>query len=109
MFSLLLLPVLLAAACEKAYQPPTYIETDGVKVETPKLQAVFASAPTYDQKAAVAQVAEGVRYRQYDKALAALEALSNDATLTPEQKKVVEEVTGQVKQAASKAAARAPK
>ena len=43
----------------------------------------------------------GVRYGDYNKALAELDKLANNASLTEPQKKIVSEVTEQVKKAAA--------
>jgi hypothetical protein len=80
------------------------MEVNGVKVDMPKLEESFASA-SEEQKAKLTDVTSGIRYGQYTKAMMALEQLSGDTTLTPEQKQNVTTVFEQVKQLASKAPA----
>jgi hypothetical protein len=74
-------------------------------VDLPKLQAAFATASP-ELQTLVSEVAQGLRYSDYTRALPALEKLANAPGLTEPQKKVVAEVTEGVKALASKAPAR---
>ena len=66
-------------------------------------QQAFPS-PTLEQQLIIAKVSQGIRYRMYPNALAALTQLSGDASLTGAQKKAVNDKIEQVKQEISKAA-----
>jgi hypothetical protein len=67
----------------------------------PKLRAAFPT-PAKEASDAITQVQFGLRYGNYIKALEALDALVNVPSLTEDQKKVVNEVIDQVKQAINK-------
>ena len=98
----LLAGVLALAGCGKPPPPPPVQQ--GVTIDLPKLKEAFAKASPELQSAA-AEVARGVRYGEFPAAMAALEKIANAPGLTEPQKKIVSEVTEQVKQVASKAAA----
>ena len=80
----------------------------GVAIDLPKLSEAFASA-TPELQNTVMAVASGVRYGEHASALAALDKLAQAPGLTDAQKKIVSEVTEQVKQVASKAPAPPPR
>jgi hypothetical protein len=69
-----------------------------------KFRAAFPS-PTPEQRDNFAKACDGVRYGLYPNALAALDKLSNDASLTDAQKKAVADLTEGIKQTMAKAAA----
>jgi hypothetical protein len=79
-------------------QPPA------VSVDVPKLRDVFTTASP-DLQNLSKEAVRNIQYGNYPKALEALEKLAAASSLTDAQKQVVTEVTGQVKQMASRAAA----
>jgi hypothetical protein len=80
----------------------------GVTLDLPKLQDAFASASA-ELQTQVSEVMRGVRYGEYAPALAALAKLEASPGLTDAQKKIVTEVTAQVKEVASKGPAAPPR
>lgn len=79
------------------------MEINGVKLDVPKLQQMFATEkPELQSGASKATMA--IRYGQHAEALAELEKLAANASLTEPEKKVVNDVIGQVKQLLAKAA-----
>jgi hypothetical protein len=98
----LLAGVLALAGCGK--EKPKAPVKQGVTVDLPKLRAAFATASP-ELQTAVSEVAMGLRYSEYPRAFAGLDTLANTPGLTEPQKKIVGEVTAQVKEVASKAAA----
>jgi len=102
MMMFLLAGVLALAGCGK--EKPAATVMNGVTVDLPKLQEAFATASS-ELQTSVSEVRMGVRYGVYARALTALEKLANAPGLTEDQKKVVAQVTEQVKQLASKAPA----
>ena len=102
---ILMAGVLALVGCGKAARNPA----EGVPgmMDLPKFQQAFASA-TPDQRDSVANVSKGVRYGLYPDALAALEKLAGDATLTEPQKQAVNNMIQGIKQAAAKPPAPPP-
>jgi predicted small lipoprotein YifL len=100
MMIVLLGTVLALAGCgKKAPPPPPSVE--GVTVDLPKLREAFATA-TPDLQTAISQTTMCVRYGEYSRALDALGKLAAAPNLTDPQKKIVNEVTAQIKELASK-------
>ena len=97
--SIVLVGIIALAGCSK--QKPTAPVLQGVTIDSPRLREAFSTASPELQTAA-AEVAMGVRYHDYPRAMAGLDKLANTPSLTEPQKKVVGEVTEQVKQAAAK-------
>ncbi len=95
---------LILVGCSKSPPPPTPT-ADGVTIDLPKLQAAFPS-PTPEIRARLTDTAFGIRYEDYNKSLAELDKLANTPNLTAEQKKIVSEVTEQVKKAAASRSAK---
>ena len=93
------------AGCGKQEVPPTVVQ--GTTIDIPKLRGAFETA-TAETQAALSEVNMGVRYRDFTRALVALQKLANAPGLTDAQKKVVAEGTEQVKQAASTATTAPP-
>ena len=86
------------AGCKKAEDEPGPAPVYyGVKVDLPKLDAEFAKAGPEIQ-ANVALAKQALRYAQVQPALDALVKVSQDPALTENQKKVINELIGQVKQ-----------
>jgi hypothetical protein len=81
------------------------MEINGVKLDVPKLQQAFA-ADKPELQSSVNKASTDIRYGQFPEALAELEKLAATAGLTDDQKKVVNDVVGQVKQLMAKAAAK---
>jgi hypothetical protein len=75
--------------------------SQGVRIDLPKLREAFGTANPEVQKA-LSEVALGIRYVNYASALDALGKLASAPGITEPQKKIVAEVTDQVKQVASK-------
>ena len=72
-------------------------QPQAVTIDVPKLRAAFASAAP-ELQALSAQVIRNVEFgRSYSAGLADLDKLANAPGLTEDQKKVVDEVTAQVK------------
>jgi hypothetical protein len=82
-------------------QPPAPAP-GGVTIDLPKLREAFATAGP-DLQAALSEVNMGIRYGDYPRTFAALDKLANAPGITDAQKKIVGEVTEQMKALASKA------
>jgi len=95
---MLLAGLVVCAGCKKA-QAPAPMTVNGVSVDLPKLQEAFSSG-TEEQRRAVTDIAYGLRYQQYEKALMALDQLSSSQGLTDAQKKLVAEQLEAVKKLA---------
>ena len=89
-------------------EPPGPPVQQGVAIDLPKLSEAFATAPA-ELQSSVSAVASGVRYGEHAAALAALDKLAKAPNLTEAQKKIVTEVTAQVKEVASKSPAAPPR
>ena len=76
-------------------------------IDLPKFQQAFPS-PTPEQQGTLAKVLEGTRYGLYPQALAALDKLAADPTLTEPQKKAVSDLIAGIKQTMAKAPAPPP-
>jgi hypothetical protein len=101
--ALLFAAVLTAApSCSKSndHSSVAPVEVNGVKVDMPKLQQVFASG---DPQALVCvrEAVSAFRYKDFMGALVQLDKLVNVPGLTEEQKKVASQVLDQVKQLAA--------
>ena len=92
--------LLAVAGCGQSQQAPQPIDINGVKVDLPKFQQAFATV-TPELQTSLGKVIMSVRYGQYSEAVAELEKLANNASLTEPQKKVATEVLAQLKQAVS--------
>jgi hypothetical protein len=106
MMMVLLTGGLALTGCGK--EKPAAPVVGGVAVDLPKLQEAFATASAELQNS-VSEVAMGVRYRDFPRATAALGKLANAPGLTEPQKKILSEITEQIKQMASKAATAPPR
>jgi hypothetical protein len=96
--------LLAAAGCGKspqAQQSPPPVNYNGVNVDIPKLRLLLAGKPELANT--LEQVSMAVRYGNYDDAFAALAKLDAAPDLTEPQKKVINDVSEQVKQLATKA------
>lgn len=105
MMLVLLAGLLAVAGCGKE-EPRTPV-MGGVKVDLPKLQEAFTTAAP-ELQTAVSEVAMGVRYGD-PRAFAALDKIVKAPSLTDAQKKIVAEVTEQIKELASKAPTAPPR
>lgn len=99
LISLLIAGAFLLAACSKSEKAPP---SQGPNVA--KLQQAFPT-PTPEIQASLAKVAFGFRYGQYPEALAELDKIAADPSLTEAQKKAVTEFSEELKK---KAASPAP-
>lgn len=97
---LLLAGVLAFAGCGKSGKSTA--EGIPATMDLAKFAQAFPS-PTPEQQSNLAKVTQGVRYRLYPDALAALDKLAGDPALTDPQKKAVNDMTAGVKQAMAKA------
>jgi SpoVK/Ycf46/Vps4 family AAA+-type ATPase len=93
------------AGCGKTQQPAGSVQVNGVSVDMPKLRQVFSGSSNDQIRKLLFEVDQGFRYKDYLRAIAALEQLSNHAEATDEQKKVVAEVLAQMKKLAASAPA----
>jgi hypothetical protein len=94
------------SGCKKkdaAGTPMAPMTVEGIKVDLPKLQASVDATGNADLQSGVREVLMSFRYRQYEKALMAMDKLANDPNLNEEQKKIANDVLEQVKQVATKA------
>jgi hypothetical protein len=97
--SILVGALLALVGCDKPQTeaPAPQMEIRGVKVDMPKLQQLFVSAAP-ELQASADKASSSIRYGQFAEALAELEKLAAMPGLNDAQKKVVSDVTGQVKQ-----------
>lgn len=95
--------VLVVTGCGKE-KPPPPPQVGGVTVDIPKLDQAFLNASP-EIRSTETQVGMNVRYQKYEDALMALDKLSNDPNVTPDQKKVVGELIDEVKKLAGAAPA----
>jgi hypothetical protein len=100
-------PILVSAAvlgispgCKKSDVKPEPMMANGVPVEMSKLQFAFKDTTSEEVRKLVNDAALGFRYQQYVNSLMALDQLLNQPGLTPEQKKLVEQVIDQEKRVA---------
>ena len=93
----ILVAVMVAVDGCKKQESATGTQTAGVNVDINKMAADFASASPEAQQS-FSQVRFALRYGQYDKALAELDKLANDASLNDAQKKQVNNLIAQIKQ-----------
>ncbi len=78
------------------------VQVNGTAIDLPKLRAAFEGAPK-DKNDHLNQIAFGIRYGDYTKALMEADALANMPDLTDAQKKATTEVLEQLKTLAAKA------
>jgi len=106
-FSILAAALLAESGCGQREKAPQPTIINGVKVDLAKFQQAFAGASPELQNSAF-KVPMSIRYRQYGEAIAALEKLSANASLTEPQRKVAEELLAQLKQVVKQAQASPP-
>jgi hypothetical protein len=106
MMMLLLAGVFGLTGCGK--EQPAAPVVEGVSVDLPKLHEAFATASA-ELQTGVSEVTMGVRYRDYPRAIAALGKLASAPGLTEPQKKILGDITEQIKQLASKAPSAPPR
>jgi hypothetical protein len=90
------------AGCKKTGRQESEQQFHGVKVDEPKLDAEFARADP-DALASVSMVKRCLRYAQFPQALDELDRLSRNPNLTESQKKLVNDLSEQIKNAIAKA------
>lgn len=98
---------LAGAGCKKegpGLQTPTF---NKVPVDIPKLSQAMAPAGQ-SAHTVIVKLKQNLRYHQYDAALAALDSLKEMPDVNDSQKKVIDQVSEQVKQAAKANEAAAP-
>jgi hypothetical protein len=99
--SCLLGALLACAGCGNKEQTPSANQISGVQVDMPKLGSTFEAASP-ELRSPIIEAGSNLRYGQYAKALASLSPLTNNASLTDQQKKVLNEVIDQIKQVIEK-------
>lgn len=99
---LLLVGMVAFAGCGKSAKSSA--QADTVRMDQAKFAQAFPT-PTFEQQGNLAKVSEGVRYRIYPNALAALDVLASDTSLTEPQKKAVADMIAGVQQAMTNAPA----
>ena len=107
MVGILLAGVFALAGCGKSQQQqqgPPPMEIRGVKIDVPKLQQAFANEKPELRSVAV-DAGSDIRYGKTADALAKLQKLAADPSVTEPTKKVINDVIEQVKQLAAKAPA----
>jgi hypothetical protein len=97
---------LFVVGCGKGKTPPPPAYNQ-VTVDLPKLQQAFVDAAP-ELKQSVSMVQRNLRYSDYEKALMSLDELVNNPAVTEPQKKVVNEVIGQIKKVMGQAPPAAP-
>jgi len=100
--------MLCLAGCSKTAKTPSGPDIGGVHVDSMSLQQAFATAPP-ELQASASKVTMAVRYADYNNALAELDKLAAAPGLTDPQKKLVSDVSAQVKAVMAKDSAGAPK
>jgi hypothetical protein len=94
----LVIGLLAGAGCKKAEDAPGPTPVYyGVRVDLPKLDTAFTNASA-DVQASAALAKQYIRYAELPKALAELGNLAANPTLTEMQKRVINDLTGQIKQ-----------
>ena len=88
--------LLAFAGCGKSSKSGA--ERISASMDVSKFSEAFPT-PTPEQQQSITKVSQGVRYRMYPEALAALDQLSADASLTDAQKKAVNDLIEGIKQA----------
>ena len=97
--ALLAICLLSAVGCKRSGQAaPPVTDFHGAKVDWPKLDAEFVGGDSALQ-ATASKAKRHIRYERFPEALAELEKLASNPSLTEGQKKVVAELTEQTKQA----------
>lgn len=93
-FGLLATSLFVFAGCKKPVKP---VEKVGdVVIDLQKIYDL-SNGTSQDVKTHAAQLQSDIRYRQYVQALGDLDAIVNDPSLSPAQKKEAEDLIGQVK------------
>lgn len=96
--SLLAVCVLAFAGCKKSDQTDSAQQFHGINVDWPKLDTEFSKAGQ-EVQASLRAVKQFFRYGQFPQALVELDKLSNEASLTEPQKKLINDLIQQTKQA----------
>lgn len=90
------------AGCGKKEQPKAMV-VQGGSIDVPKLKEAFASGGA-DIQTSLSEITMGIRYADFPRVFAALAKLDSTPGVTEAQKKVIGEITEQVKQVAAKSA-----
>lgn len=98
--------LIVSAGCSKD-KPPPPPQVNGVTVDIPGLTRAFENANP-ELRSAATQVGFNIRYTKYEDALMGLDKLANDPNVTPEQKKVVNDMIEAVKKLANSAGGAPP-
>jgi hypothetical protein len=78
------------------------MQIQGVNVDTPKLSAEFSKAPP-ELSSKVTRAISILRLKQYEQCMMGLDEVLNSPGLNDNQKKLLTQVIGQLKEVASKA------
>jgi hypothetical protein len=96
--------VVAAGGCHKKVDqgpPPGHVRMWGVDLDTPRLDTDFTNASPEVQRS-VRSVKQAVRRGQLPAAIAQLEQLAGDASLTAPQKKLASDLSDQLRQVLAK-------
>lgn len=96
---------LALAGCGQSQKAPPPTVINGVKVDLPKFNQAFVTVNP-ELQSSLGKVSMAIRYGQYPEAVAELEKLASNASLTEPQKKAATELLEQLKQVASQPPAR---
>jgi hypothetical protein len=105
MIAVLAAGMFAAGGCNRTPAPPKVTNVNGVAVAMPELVQSLNTNTAPEIRQSITKMAYGLRYRDMPSVLAELDKLASSPALTDAQKKLVAEVTEQVKQAQSKAPA----
>ena len=94
--------IFAVGGCNRTPKPPKTIQLNGVDVAMPQLRDALGTNSNPEVQSSLTKVSSAMRYREVPAVLAELEKLANNPALTDAQKKLVTEVTEQMKQAQSK-------
>ena len=97
--------LLAVAGCGQSQKPPPPTLINGVQLDLPKFRQAFATA-TPELQASQTKLMMAIRYGQYSEAVAELEKIASNASLTEPQKKAATDLLAQVKQLASQPVAK---
>jgi hypothetical protein len=96
--AMLMAGVLAFAGCSKTAKVPETVDVNGVKVAMPALQQSLTASTDKDIQGSIAQMAYGLRYRNYPAVQAELVKLAANPSLSEAPKKLVATVDEQMKQ-----------
>lgn len=96
------------AGCKKAQSQTAAQDRYGIGVDWPKLDTEFRDNSDPNVQATVDSIKRSILYHQYPQAVAGLEKLSGNPTLSEAQKKLLTDLRDQTQQVIAKAASPQP-